>query len=146
VRARFGTGLLALVSVAAIAWIVWIMAGDVGGYEPAVVGRGERTEGPAGVPWRGAVHVHTSLSGDARGTIQQVADAAAAAGLDFVLVSEHTRASGASGQVKEGWYGGVLVVVGEEIPTMAGHLLAIGIAPHRPCSTSQSKVHGSPSS
>ncbi len=118
-----------VVALVLLVALVWLLVGNAVGYRPAVVAA-PTASGP-GHRWRGALHVHTSSSGDARGTVEEVAAAAATAGLDFVLISEHTRAGGAEARPRDGWYGDVLVVVGEEISTSAGHLLALGGATHR---------------
>lgn len=120
--AALGTSLLLALAAA------WLLIGDALGYRALQV---EAELSAAARPWRGAVHVHSDLSGDAQGTVEEIAGAAAAAGLDFVLVTEHTRSAGAEGLPREGWHDDVLVVVGEEISTTAGHLLALGTAGHR---------------
>lgn len=85
----------------------------------------------SGYSWRGAVHVHTELSPDATGTLAGIVAAAEAAELDFIIVSDHTRAMGAAGRAQGGWYGSVLVIVSEEVSTSGGHLLALGVPAHR---------------
>lgn len=93
--------------------------------------------GPVAVPgnpetplWSGAVHVHTTRS-DGSGTPAEVAAAAAAAGLDFVILTDHgdgTREPSAPAYVS-----GVLVIDGVEVSTRDGHYLALGMpqAPYR---------------
>lgn len=71
---------------------------------------------------RGVVHVHTAASADARGDVDEVARAAARAGLDFVVVTDH--ASEASPGI-DGYRHGVLVLGGLEKSTDAGHALAL---------------------
>ncbi|HUX15651.1 MAG TPA: PHP domain-containing protein, partial [Phycisphaerae bacterium] len=61
----------------------------------------------------GAFHVHSCYS-DGSGTYQEIASAAARAGLDFVVMSDHdTLRPRADGW--QGWHDGVLVIVGTEI-------------------------------
>lgn len=90
-------------------------------------------------PLRGAVHVHTRRS-DGTGTMETVAEAASAAGLKFVIVTDHgPRVS--LGDNFEGirppdpptYYGGVLIIDAVEITTGHGHLVALGLpkAPYR---------------
>lgn len=75
----------------------------------------------------GVVHVHTNLS-DGRGTPAEVVAAARKAGADFVVVTDHNRVDPeAFDQVAQP--GDPLVIVGSEISTEAGHMLAIGIRP-----------------
>ena len=72
----------------------------------------------------GVAHVHTTLS-DGAGTLPEVEAAAAAAGLDFIIVTDH---NSLAGKPAEG-YGasGVLTIVGTEISNHEGHLLAMGL-------------------
>ena len=73
---------------------------------------------------RGALHVHTTRS-DGSGTIDQIAEAAASAGLQFVLFADHgdgTRAAAAPRYVS-----GVLCIDAVEIGTTAGHYIALGL-------------------
>lgn len=87
----------------------------------------------------GVVHVHTRYS-DGTGTVSTVARAAAAAGAQYVVVTDHdTLAALEHGQA--GWYdrrgrmvppgqtGDTLVIVGEEIsPDDGNHFLALGLS------------------
>lgn len=80
-------------------------------------------EAPAGPRAVGAVHVHTTLS-DGGGTPEEVVRAARAAGLQFVVLTDHNNLDA---KPFEGYRDGVLVIVGTEISTTAGHLLGLGI-------------------
>lgn len=73
-----------------------------------------------------AVHVH-SVHSDGTGTVAAIAAAAARAGVDVVLLTDHdTLAARYAGA--ERWHGDVLVCVGEEITPRPGHhCLAFGI-------------------
>jgi hypothetical protein len=74
----------------------------------------------------GVLHVH-SLYSDGTGTVPEIAAAAADNGLDFVLLTDHDSLE-AKWRGEEGWHGGVLVLVGEEIsPVGENHFLAFGI-------------------
>jgi hypothetical protein len=72
------------------------------------------------------IHVHSTHS-DGTGTVAQIARAAERARVDVVLLTDHdTLAAKRSGE--EGWHGGALVLVGEEVsPTNRDHFLAFGI-------------------
>lgn len=73
----------------------------------------------------GVVHIHTNLS-DGRGTPAEVIAAARRAGADFIVVTDHNRVDPeAFAEVTQP--GDPLVLVGSEISTEAGHMLAIGI-------------------
>jgi hypothetical protein len=72
---------------------------------------------------RGVVHVHTTLS-DGGGTPEEVAAAARAAGLRFVVITDHNNLDA---KPFEGDHDGVLVLVGTEVSTTAGHVLGLGV-------------------
>ncbi len=75
------------------------------------------------------VHLHSTHS-DGTGTVREIAAAAAASGVDVVLLTDHdTLAAKDCGE--EGYHGDVLVLVGEEVTPRGGnHLLAFGTAEH----------------
>ena len=75
-------------------------------------------------PLRGAIHVHTRRS-DGTGTVEDVAAAAARAGLAFVVFTDH--GDGTGGPDVPRYHSGVLCIDGVEISTGAGHVLALGI-------------------
>lgn len=77
---------------------------------------------PAGA--RGVMHVHTRRS-DGTGTIDDVAAAAARAGLKFVIVTDH--GDGARRPEPPAYRQGVLVIDAVEISTEDGHVIALGI-------------------
>ncbi len=72
------------------------------------------------------VHLHSTYS-DGTGTVKQIARAGRRAGADVVLLTDHdTLAAKRNGE--EGWYGNVLLLVGEEVsPRRRNHYLAFGI-------------------
>ncbi len=78
----------------------------------------------AGAPgWpRGAFHVHTTRS-DGRGTVEEVAAAAKAAGLRFVVLTDHNDFA----PREPVFVDGVLLVPGVEMSTDHGHLVAFGM-------------------
>ncbi len=71
----------------------------------------------------GAVHVHTTLS-DGGGTPNEVALAAKHAGLGFVVITDH---NSLDAKPVEGYHDGVLVLVGTEVSTTAGHIVGLGL-------------------
>ena len=87
------------------------------------------TIAPAGIA-RGVVHVHSTRS-DGSGTIDDIAAAAARAGLQFVVVTDH--GDGTRMPLAPAYRSGVLVIDGVEISTTHGHYLALGLgqAPYR---------------
>jgi hypothetical protein len=72
------------------------------------------------------VHLHSTYS-DGTGTVRQIAKAGRRAGADVVLLTDHdTLAALRNGE--EGWYGDVLLLVGEEVsPRRRNHYLAFGL-------------------
>ncbi len=73
---------------------------------------------------RGAIHVHTTRS-DGTGSVEDVAAAAARAGLDFVVFTDHGDA--ARDPLPPQYRSGVLCIDGVEVSTREGHVAAIGL-------------------
>lgn len=73
---------------------------------------------------RGVVHVHTTRS-DGSGTVDEVAEAAARVGLQFVVLTDH--GDGTRAPLAPAYRSGVLVFDGVEISTAHGHYVAIGL-------------------
>ena len=91
-----------------------------------------RRAGPVEAPvlprrydYAGALHVHSTYS-DGVGTVADIAEAANAAGLDFVLLCDHSNLD-AHRNAEDGWHGRTLIVVGTEVTTDTGHLLALDV-------------------
>ena len=86
--------------------------------------------GSSGVVVRGAISVHTGRSHDAEGTLQEVAEAGAASGLDFVILGDHVGdwAEGGAGLLEPVNLEGVLVIPGLELVVRdVGRVLAVGL-------------------
>jgi PHP domain len=113
--------LAALLVVAAIGAAIWWEL------PPA---RRSLTLSPDALTVRGALHVHTRRS-DGTGTPEDVAKAAASAGLDFVILTDHGDATRFTDAPR--YVDGVLVLDGVEISTTGGHYIALGMprAPYR---------------
>jgi hypothetical protein len=82
----------------------------------------------SGARWyRGDLHLHTVHS-DGQRDPDEMAAAARASGLDFIVSTEHNTNS-----ANRAWLtrrtGGLLVIPGEEVTTRHGHWLAVGLAP-----------------
>jgi hypothetical protein len=73
---------------------------------------------------RGAYHVHSERS-DGTGTLDEIAAAAAAAGLQFVIVTDH--GNGTRKPEPPAYRSGVLCIDGVEISTQYGHYVALGL-------------------
>ena len=71
----------------------------------------------------GVVHVHTTLS-DGGGTPEEAIRAARKTGLAFLGITDHNTLDA---KPLEGYRDGVLVVVGAELSTPAGHVLGLGL-------------------
>jgi len=74
--------------------------------------------------WRGAYHVHSTLS-DGSGSPEEIAAAAAAAGLDFVILTDHGNATRPPAPPR--MMDGVLVIDAVEISTDDGHYVALDL-------------------
>jgi hypothetical protein len=125
----------ALGGVLVVAVIAIAAGGRIAAYRPVAApdSGGGRGDGGAGGapgwenPWRGAIHVHTTFS-DGAGGVGEVAAAAAEAGLDFVVLTDHNLIGD---RPRSAWHGDVLMIVGEEVSTEEGHLLALQVPAHR---------------
>jgi len=109
-------------AVQALALLAGLWCLRVALWRPYPVEGGDPADGYARVS--GAVHVHTSLS-DGGGTPLDVVAAAREAGLSFVVITDHNTLDA---KPHERYRDGVLVIVGSELSTTAGHVLALGIA------------------
>ncbi|MBV9850944.1 MAG: PHP domain-containing protein [Armatimonadetes bacterium] len=96
--------------------------------------RGEPSAGPSAArppampryhDYAGALHVHSTYS-DGMGTVADIAEAANAAGLDYVILCDHSSLD-ARRNGENGWRGRTLVLVGTEVTTDSGHLLALDV-------------------
>jgi hypothetical protein len=74
----------------------------------------------------GAFHIHTNRS-DGSGSIDDVAAAAARAGLQFIVLTDH--GDGTRPPEPPQYRSGVLVLDGVELSTEGGHYIAVGLAP-----------------
>jgi hypothetical protein len=106
---------LAALGVALLAWLGWGLAV----VRPA---RAPRPAPPAG-ELRGAWHVHTTRS-DGRGTLDEVIRAVRAAGLQFVVVTDHNVLA----PEDAGWRDGVLVIEATEASSRFGHVIGVGVS------------------
>ncbi|MDT0305349.1 CehA/McbA family metallohydrolase [Streptomyces sp. DSM 44917] len=97
------------------------------GSTPRPVYPPERATGRGRAWYRGDCHLHTVHS-DGQRTPAEVAAAARAAGLDFIVTTEHNTTSG-HGAWQGLWGDDLLVLCGEEVTTRNGHYLALGIDP-----------------
>lgn len=71
----------------------------------------------------GVVHVHTTAS-DGGGTPEEVVAAASRSGLRFLAITDHNTLDA---KPLEGERDGLLVIVGSEVSTTTGHIVALGI-------------------
>jgi hypothetical protein len=75
-------------------------------------------------PVRGAIHIHTRRS-DGSGTVDEVAGAAARAGLNFVILTDH--GDGTREPEPATYKHGVLCIDAVEISTTGGHVVALAL-------------------
>ncbi len=81
--------------------------------------------------WRGAYHVHSDRS-DGTGTIDEIARAAADAGLDFVILTDHGDATRTP--EPPSYRSAVLIIDAVEVSSTEGHYVVLGLdrpAPYR---------------
>ena len=74
----------------------------------------------------GVMHIHTTYSHDAHGTLEEAIRAANAQHLDYIIVTEHNNLRPLR-EGKQGWHGGTLVLIGMEISAKGGHYLALNV-------------------
>lgn len=87
----------------------------------------ERSGLPEGIQdYSGVFHVHTFHSHDSTGSFEAAARAAQKVNADFVVITDHDSLIGLYDK-KEGFYGKVLLLIGTELTTLAGHLGVIGV-------------------
>ncbi|HEV8053442.1 MAG: PHP domain-containing protein [Chloroflexi bacterium] len=95
---------------------------------------------------RADLHIH-SLASDGISSVQEILDAAEVAALDVISITDHERIDGAVAAQRMAEQQGrrVSVIVGEEISTRGGHLVALflreRIRPWQSLRTSVAKVH-----
>lgn len=116
-----------LKTIAAICVIMWILDSFL-----LIRSESPRLALPSGsdssLRYVGAIHVHSSYS-DGGGTVAEVVQAGKETGLDFVILTEHgTLQPRYDGY--QGYYDDLLLLVGEEVNTSAGHLLSLGAGKH----------------
>lgn len=79
----------------------------------------------------GVYHVHSAFS-DGRAGVESIAKAAARAGLQFIILTDHGNPNRPSLD-SQGWKSGVLVLAGSELSVSRGHLVALDFRlPDRP--------------
>jgi hypothetical protein len=72
--------------------------------------------------YRGAIHLHSTYS-DGNGDVAEIMEAASAAGLDYVILTDHDQLDPSK---HEGWHGSTLLIVGAEITPPENHLIVAG--------------------
>ncbi|GIW71899.1 MAG: hypothetical protein KatS3mg102_1441 [Planctomycetota bacterium] len=88
--------------------------------------------GPFALRMRGVVHCHSRWSHDSDGELEGIVQAAQAAALDFVVLTDHYTDAGPL-ETPRGWYDGVLVLTGAELRAGGGSVLALDLnLPLRP--------------
>ncbi len=123
-KARPGRVAWALRLAAAVGILIWVRAILSG---PATLVGKEAGFGPR-YRASGVLHIHTNLS-DGRGSPAEVVAAGRRAGADFIVIADHNRVDPEIFDQVPRTPGDPLVILGSEVSTDAGHILAIGIRP-----------------
>jgi len=76
---------------------------------------------------QGVYHIHTTFS-DGRKDLDHIANLAARAQLDFIIITDHGSPNYKS-LASEGWKEGILVLAGSELSISRGHLVGLGFKP-----------------
>ncbi len=77
--------------------------------------------------YRGVFHVHSVYSHDSQASLDFIRKTARKAGLDFVVVTDHNTLEGMHHYKKAGDFSSPLLIFGNEISTVDGHLIALGV-------------------
>jgi len=107
--------------IAYVVWAAWEIA-RFKRYESTAAA--PAATGPALTEVEGAYHMHSKFS-DGRKPVEKIAQAAAQAGLDFIILTDHGKPNFKALDA-QGRREGVLVLAGSEISTNRGHLIALG--------------------
>lgn len=79
---------------------------------------------PALYDFAGAMHIHSLFSHDSCGTLEEILQGGRDCGCDFLVVTDHDDLGLKS---EEGFHGEMLLIVGCELSTPDGHVLALDI-------------------
>ena len=77
--------------------------------------------------YRGCVHIHSTYS-DGGGSVEEIAQAAQNAGLDYAVLTDHNTLQPLR-DGKEGWYVNTLILISTELSLPDGHFLALNLPP-----------------
>lgn len=100
---------------------------QIGPAPPVSPSPGSASASPPWHDYAGALHIHSTYS-DGVGTVEQIAQAANDAGLDYFVLCDHSNLDPLLNH-QDGWHGQTLVLAGTEITTDTGHLLALDVPP-----------------
>ena len=75
-----------------------------------------------------AIHAHSTYS-DGSGTVPEISEAARAAGVDVLILTDHNTLD-ARRFGFEGWHEDLLLIVGDEVSSRSGHCIALDIDRH----------------
>jgi predicted metal-dependent phosphoesterase TrpH len=104
--------------ILAAAYIIWLGYGLLT-YKPYRV-----RPVAAGQEIEGVYHLHSTFS-DGRADVDSLAKTAAAAGAQFLIITDHGNPNLRS-MASQAWRSGVLVLAGSELSVSRGHLVALG--------------------
>ena len=105
---------VALIAVAVVAVVLFALLPK----------RAQRTAATPATTVRGAFHIH-SIRSDGSGSVDAIAAAAASAGLQFIILTDH--GDGTRPPDPPSYRSGVLVLDGVELNTTGGHYAVIGL-------------------
>jgi hypothetical protein len=75
--------------------------------------------------YKGVIHIHSNAS-DGSESFPSIIQIAKKSNIDFIILTDHNTLNGKK-QAPEGWYDGVLALVGEEVSPGSNHYIALGI-------------------
>jgi len=124
---RFFKWFFRFLGIALIIWVIYSCI-VVSGYDPLPLVPGKISRDY--IEFRGAAHIHTTFSRDGHGTPEEVIKTAKEIGLDFIIISDHN-SMGAWDLSKKRGKERPLMLIGNEISTDMGHLLAYNMQSKR---------------
>ncbi len=105
---------------------LWLIEGRASPQAETLARDWPEASAPKAFDYAGLVHLHTDYSDDATGSYEDLAQAAAAQDITFLIVTDHnTLQPVADG--RQGWRNGVLMLSGIESSRPEGHLLGLDV-------------------
>jgi len=120
---------------------IWLFLRNFYGFVPYQEGDDKVSLQASSLPYydyKGVIHAH-SIYSDGAGDFPEIISEAQAAQIDYLITSDHNTLKPYQKGL-EGWHQGLILLIGEEISTDTGHLLALRITKEGVSSPSQKSI------